>query len=149
MPRLLRISEATSLALHTMVLLAANQERLRSTKAIASALDVSEAHLAKVLQRLARVGLVRSTRGPNGGFALDSHPDEVTLLEVYEAIEGPLVPTDCLLAVPVCGDNGCILGDLLETVNKQVKDYLAGTTLSRLADKYRRKDGEGQDDRQD
>ncbi len=63
MANLLKISEAASLALHTMGYLAANDRRLVTTHQIGEVLRASEAHLAKVLQRLARVGLVDSTRG--------------------------------------------------------------------------------------
>ena len=132
MTKLLNISEAASMALHTMVLLAVRQDKLLSTRDIASALNVSEAHLAKVLQRLAKAGLVRSTRGPKGGFALQKAPHEITLRDVYEAMEGPLRPTDCLLASPVCGNEDCILGTLLGRVNQQVSQYLAGTRLSEV-----------------
>ena len=58
------------------------------------------------------------------------------MLDVYEAIEGPLVPNKCLLGTPIC-DGQCIFGDLLETVDRQVGDYLAGTNLSELTDVYR------------
>lgn len=140
MSKLLKISDATSMALHTMVLLAASPKKTVSTKDMASVLNVSEAHLAKVLQRLAKAGFVRSTRGPNGGFALVKASDEITLLDVYEAIEGPLAPTDCLLTTQVCDGEDCILGALLETVNKQVREYLAGTRLSELVGVYGRED---------
>jgi Rrf2 family nitric oxide-sensitive transcriptional repressor len=63
MPTVLRMSDAASLALHGMVILAEAPERRVSARAIASELDASEAHLAKVLQRLARAGLVESVRG--------------------------------------------------------------------------------------
>ena len=56
----MRISEAASLALHTMALLAAEPDKLLSAAAAAGALGASEAHLAKVLGRLAHVGLVES-----------------------------------------------------------------------------------------
>ncbi len=136
MANLLKISEAASLALHTMVYLAADDGRLVTTHEIGEALRVSEAHLAKVLQRLARVGLVDSTRGPKGGFRLAKAGDSISLLEVYETIEGPLTDTVCLLGEPVCQGEKCILGGLLETVNRQAREYLAGTTLADLTDVY-------------
>jgi Rrf2 family protein len=137
MSSILRISEAASLALHSMVLLAASPDRLIPTREIASGLHVSEAHLSKVLQRLARVGLVKSTRGPKGGFMLGKAGDEVSLLDVYESIEGPLMPTKCLFDAQICGGEKCILGGLLETVDKQVREYLAETRLSELTSVYK------------
>ncbi len=133
MENVLNISEAASLALHTMVLLAANRNGLLSAGRIAAALDVSEAHLAKVLQRLARGGLVSSARGPKGGFALARGADQITLLEVYELIEGPLPSSRCLLGRPICGGKRCILGRLLVSVSQQVREALAAARLSKLA----------------
>jgi len=139
MSNVLKVSEAASLALHTMVLLAANPGADLSTKKIASTLRVSEAHLSKVLQRLSKVALVRSARGPKGGFMLGRDGKEITLLEVYEAIEGPLAPSDCLLGTRICGGKECILGEVLETTNKQVREYLARTKLTDLTSVYGRK----------
>ena len=136
MANLLKISEAASLALHTMVYLAANNGRLVTTHEIGDALRVSEAHLAKVLQRLVKVGLVDSTRGPRGGFCLAKSGADISLLEVYETIEGPLTPTNCLLGTPICSGEKCILGGLLEDVNKRVKEYFAQTRLHELTDVY-------------
>ncbi|MCP4900046.1 MAG: Rrf2 family transcriptional regulator, partial [bacterium] len=96
MPTMLRISEAASLGIHAMGLLAIHPDRSLSARTIAEKFSVSEAHLSKVLQRLTKVGLLASTRGPKGGFSLTRDPETVTLLEVFEAIEGPVEPTDCL-----------------------------------------------------
>ena len=136
MPGVLKISEATSLALHAMAYLAVNGGgRSVSAREISGAFSVSEAHLSKVFQRLARVGLVETQRGPGGGMRMARDPEDITLLEIYEAIEGPLSKNTCLLGRPACGDGGCVLGDLVEKVNRQVGDYLGGTTLARVADR--------------
>lgn len=129
----LNISEAASLGLHAMALLAAKEEHHLSAGEMAKHLKASEAHLAKVLQRLAHMGLVHSVRGPHGGFWLARRAEEISLLEIYEAIEGPLCGDTCLLESPVCYGTSCILGGLIETVNRQVREYLSGTKLSELA----------------
>ena len=138
MSNMLKMSEAASLALHSVLLLAANPDRSIPAREIASKFHVSEAHLSKVLQRLTRVGLVKSTRGPKGGFMLGKTAAEISLLDVYESIEGPFVPCKCLLGNRICGsEKCCILGELLETVDEQIRNYLAETKLSRLASAYR------------
>ncbi len=128
-----KISEAASIALHAMIFLAATDKPMLSTREIALSLKVSEAHLSKVLQRLTKAGLVKATRGPRGGYSASRPKDEVTLLEVYEAIEGPLAPTSCLFGSRICTGGKCIMGDLLNDVDRQVADYLARTKLSDLA----------------
>ena len=137
MANVLKVSEAASLALHTMVLLAASSDRLWSTHDIAGTLDASEAHLSKVLQRLARMDLVKSVRGPKGGFSLVRSPEKTSLLDVYESIEGPLAKTDCLLGHRLCDGTTCILGTLLKNTNREVKEYLSKTKLSGVTDVYR------------
>jgi Rrf2 family protein len=133
---MLRISEAAALALHAAALLASEPGEQRSTGEMARSLQVSEAHLSKVLQRLGRHNLVRSSRGPRGGWLLSADPQEVTLLQVYEAVEGPLAPSSCLLEGRHCNGQSCILGGLLEVVNRQVMDYLSSTRLASLACGY-------------
>jgi len=130
MGTVLKVSEAATSALHTMVMFAARPSGVLSTREIASVLNASEAHLAKVLQRLTRAGLVRATRGPKGGFALNKRGDQVALLDVYEAIEGSLEDGCCLLGTPVCTKGKCIFGDLLGSLNESVRNRLAKTKLT-------------------
>lgn len=134
MSNLLKITEAASLGLHTMTLLAAEPGRLVNAKEAAAALQASEAHLAKVLQRLARAGLVESVRGPKGGFSLARPADQITLLEVYEAIEGPMVVRHCLFSTQLCNGEKCIFGNMLESVDAQVRQYLASTKLHQVTE---------------
>lgn len=133
MAGILRISEAVSLASHAMTYLAAQHGRPYSTREIAQRLDVSEAHLSKVLQRLAKGGLVRSVRGPKGGFAISRRPQSITLLSVYECIEGEVPVCECLLTSPVCSGSGCIFGKLPATMGAQFREYLAKTKITEFA----------------
>jgi Rrf2 family protein len=149
MSRVMQISEAASLALHSMALLASKPQKVFSVKEIASTLNGSEAHLSKVLQRLARVGLVKSNRGPKGGFVLGKQGDEIALLEVYEAIEGPLVSNKCLFDSPICSGQQCIFGDLLKTTNNRYRAYLEKMKLSELIDVYEKEDADAERNYQD
>ena len=132
MESLLKITDAASLALHTMVLLASAPDEVVTTGDIAESLRASEAHLSKVLQRLNKAGLVKSVRGPQGGFKLAKKPEAITLLDIYEAMEGPLITSTCLLGTPMCVGPICMLGSLLSTVNTEVKDYFENTQLDKL-----------------
>jgi len=134
MANVLKVSDAASLALHTMVILAAKKEKLTTAKDAASQLYVSEAHLSKVLQRLAKQGLVRSVRGPGGGFRLAKEPDEINLLSIYEAIEGPLIEDHCLLDMKACTRSSCIMGGLIGSVNRQIREYLVRTNIAQLVE---------------
>jgi Rrf2 family protein len=127
---ILKISEAASLALHAMVLLANNQDGPMTTKEIAGRLRVSSNHLSKVLQRLVRFSLVESSRGRGGGYELARPAHRLTLGDIYEAIDGPLKAVHCLLGEPVCRKKKCILSDLLKTLNEETRKYLFNTKLS-------------------
>ena len=133
MASLIKISDAGALALHAGVYLAGWDGRVCTASGMVEALRVSEAHLVKVLQRLTRAGLVRTTRGPKGGYALAQPPARVSLRDVFEAIEGPLAPVKCLLKHKVCKGRACILGDVIQVVNRQTMSYLTTTTLDALA----------------
>lgn len=98
--------------------------------AMADGLSASEAHLAKVLQRLAKAGLVTGTRGPGGGFQLTRPPKRISLREIYEAIEGQLQVERCMLTSPVCDKNDCPLGKLFARLSDDAMKTLGATTLA-------------------
>ncbi len=131
---LLRISEAASLGMHAMAYMAAadNGESRLSVAHLAGSLSFSVAHLSKVLQRLAKHGLVTSMRGPQGGFRLSRPAEDIRLLEIYEAIDGPLTSSTCLLDHRICPPGACILGDVLEKVTDVVKTYFEETSLAEM-----------------
>ena len=131
MSSLIRVSDAATLGLHAMAFLARGEGGRATTRGIAAGTRVSEAHLAKVMGRLERAGLVRGTRGPGGGFVLARPASRITLRDVYEAVEGPLRTTRCLFGRSTrCG--ACILGDLLKDVDGLVAGRLGKTRLSDL-----------------
>jgi Rrf2 family protein len=126
---LLKISEAASLALHAMALVAAENGMRMTTSRMAKTMEVSEAHLSKVMQRLVKSGLVKSTRGPKGGFSLGKEEREITLLDIYRVVEGELAQRACLLQHPICKGDGCLLGKIAGLEKKMV-EYLGETSLS-------------------
>ena len=125
----LNISDAAALALHAMGFLALKKDTPVSNGEIAENFGVSENHLSKVLQRLGKAGLVRSSRGPRGGYLLNRPAEEINLLIIWEAIEGSMGGFHCLLKKTVCR-KGCIMGDLLPRIDDLMKEFLQGTTLS-------------------
>src|SRR6185369_7213646 len=69
---------------------------------IAAAVDVPQTFLAKICQQFSKIGLVRSYRGTGGGFVLGRSPERISLLEVVEAVEGPIVPNRCVTGEGEC-----------------------------------------------
>jgi len=129
MPCALKISEAASLGMHALGYLAKREDGPITSREVANRFEISEAHLAKVLQRLVKVELLRSVRGPRGGFMLTRSPETVTLLEVFEAIEGRFEPSQCLLSSAICDGDNCILGKIVVEANNMLRTRLEETTL--------------------
>ncbi len=132
MAELIRMSEATAIGLHAMVVLARAPHPLSAASA-AESLEVSAAHLSKVLRILGRSGLLDAHRGPSGGYELAKPRGRIRLLDIYEALEGPIRHDGCLFAKPVCRRATCALGDVIEGVRDQVFEYLRSTTLEDIA----------------
>jgi Rrf2 family protein len=131
---MLNISDAATLAIHAMVHLARQQDGAnRSVLQIATEQGVSSAHLSKVMRRLSQTGLLQSRRGPGGGFVLGRPADKITLLEIFEAIDGPLPGRRCLLRRKQCLFGGCALGALVSHVSQQVHRFMTSRRLCDLA----------------
>lgn len=124
-----RLSEGASLALHGMGVLALWGQRTSAAK-IAQHLKVSQTHLAKVFQKLAHAGLVRSLRGASGGFELSRPANEITLLEIFQAVEGHESCQDhCILGLKKCPFNGCLFGEFPARMNREFMKQLGTSTL--------------------
>ena len=81
------MSEAASIGIHSIVLIARAENGINAVK-IAETTGLSKNHISKVLQRLVKNDLLKSVRGPAGGFTLKKPPENISLLDVYESIEG-------------------------------------------------------------
>ncbi len=127
---LVRTSEAATLALHATAIMASSPESHVTAAVMADGLSASEAHLAKVLQRLAKAGVVTGTRGPGGGFQLTRPAKDISLREVYEAIEGRLQVERCMVGKPLCNKLDCPLGSLFARLSDDVLKTLGRTTLA-------------------
>jgi Rrf2 family protein len=131
---ILRISEAASLAFHALALLVKQEDKKITTHLIAERLAASEHTVSKVMQSLTKSGLVKSVRGPKGGFYLSRNPEEISLSDIYNAVEIPLVNPDCLISGADCQQSGCILGGLVKEIHEKVVTKFNETTLQQLAD---------------
>lgn len=101
---------------------------------IAAAVDVPQTFLAKIFQQFSKSGIVKSYRGTGGGFMLARPPEQITLLEVVEAIEGPITPNRCVIAAGECErDHFCTVHPVWEQVKRQIRSMLANITLKDLA----------------
>ena len=128
MAHVIQFSEAAFIALHGMVIVARSDELVNVVK-ISERLKSSKHHVAKVMQRLVKDGYLLSHRGPSGGFALKVPPKEITMLELYESIEGKIVIGDCPMDNPVCPFDKCIFNNVTKRLTQEFVDYMKSQTL--------------------
>ncbi len=133
MSRVFNLSEAASIAIHSMVLVAASKGKT-NVGVISERLNFSKHHVAKVMQRLVKVNILTSNRGPAGGFELARPASEIDLLEVYEAVEGKMVTNECPLGYDTCAFEKCILGSIAHDMNSNFKNYLKEHNLQYYVD---------------
>ncbi|WP_298270539.1 RrF2 family transcriptional regulator [Geobacter sp.] len=101
---------------------------------IAEAAEVPQTFLAKILQSFAKIGIVKSFRGAGGGFTLGRSAEQITLREVVEAVEGPILPNRCLLGAGSCERDGtCGVHPVWREVQGKVVEVLDGVTIKELA----------------
>ena len=99
----MRLTRQGDYAVRVMLDLAAHAQDAPIPRAqIQTRQDVPEAFLAKTVQALARAGLVRTRPGAHGGVTLNAPPEAVTLLQVIEAVEGPIRLNRCVEAPSAC-----------------------------------------------
>ena len=100
---------------------------------IAETAEVPKSFLSKIFQSFAKIGLVNSARGTGGGFTLARPPAQITLREVVEAVEGPIVPNRCLIGQGTCDkDATCSVHPVWRRVQMEVVAILDGITLEDL-----------------
>jgi Rrf2 family nitric oxide-sensitive transcriptional repressor len=124
-------SQTAEYALRAAVYLASQQGVPRTTQEIAKATQVKIAYLSKVMQNLARQGLVQSQRGLHGGFTLARPADELTILDILRAVAPIPRITSCPLGIQ--GHmNLCLLHRRLDQAMKLVEEALGRSTLAEL-----------------
>lgn len=100
---------------------------------IAESTDVPRSFLSKIFQSFAKTGLVVSYRGTGGGFVLARPASQITLRQVVEAVEGPIIPNRCLIGKGTCSrDDSCSVHPVWRRVQNEVVAILDGITLEDL-----------------
>lgn len=124
-------------AIRGIIYLASQQpNKISLLSEIAEAMDAPQTFLAKIFQQFSKCGIVKSFRGTGGGFLLAAPADQITLLQVVEAVEGPIIPNRCVARKGECErDQGCTVHPVWLKVQKQVRDLLGGITIKELEDK--------------
>lgn len=128
-------SRSAEYAIRAFVYLAQVPEgKYAMVKNIAEESEIPTHFLAKILQQLARKGFLRSSKGPTGGFALRKSAEDITLLEIVDAIDGLAEYERCPSGITECNDEApCGMHESWKELRSRIIGYLEGTTISDVA----------------
>jgi Rrf2 family protein len=135
MNTLFNLSEAATIALHSLAIIGNSEERL-NVNTLAAKTKFSKNHLAKIMNILVRNNYLSSERGPNGGFVLNPNSRNVTLFEVLEVIEGRIEVFQCTITCGNCYFSSCLFGDQPKKFTTDFVNYLKSKTISDFNLKY-------------
>ena len=135
MNTLFNLSEAATIALHSLAIIGNSEERL-NVNTLAEKTKFSRNHLAKIMNILVRNNYLSSERGPNGGFVLNSSCRNVTLFEILEVIDGRIEFFQCTITCGNCYFSSCLFGDQPKKFTTDFVNYLKSKTISDFNLKY-------------
>jgi Rrf2 family protein len=132
---MLRLSKKADYALMAMKHLAqSSSTSSTSAREIAEQYDIPIELMAKVLQRLVRIGLLASTQGTRGGYTLGRSPASISVADVIEAIDGPFTVTACSTEKNDCEQySKCSVRDPLWQIRERIAAALGTVTLAEIA----------------
>lgn len=133
---MLRLTKKADYGLMALKYLAEHpNESSLSARDIAEAYHIPPQLLAKILQRLAKVGILRSHAGMSGGYSLEKNPREISAFEVIHAIDGPLFITSCGTSHNSCDlTDSCTIREPLARVNDSISGLLRSISIADLAE---------------
>jgi Rrf2 family protein len=137
---MMRWSSSCDYAIRALTHLAGRPDALVPLKDMAAEESIPAPFVAKILQHLVKAGIVRSVKGPRGGYGLALAPRAVTLLAVKAAIDGTRDLDACAVGLGTCSDQlPCPLHDEFKPIRHAIRRYLESTTLADMTTATARK----------
>ncbi|QKS73173.1 Rrf2 family transcriptional regulator [Paenalkalicoccus suaedae] len=136
---MVKYSKATNYALHTMVFLsAAETKKATGVEELAKRQELSPSYLSKILTKLVKAGLIESSPGANGGYLLKKSADDISFLDVIEAIEGASSMFSCSMSHEHSGHSrGCLIAEVMTSAEDKMKQHLEEKKISHVTPKMR------------
>ncbi|HEC43958.1 MAG TPA: Rrf2 family transcriptional regulator [Bacteroides sp.] len=131
MNRFPSISEASSIAIHSLALVADSEGPLNVNR-LSEETGFSKNHIAKVMQTLVKHGYLQSGRGPKGGFEIRRKAAEVSLLEIIELIEGRKESHYCGISEEKCPFETCVFGNLPAEFDEKFREFYSNRMISEI-----------------
>ena len=125
------IRQNSDYALRIMVNLAGyNSQEYVSVRVLAQEEGVSYQFACKILQKLHKANLVESVMGSKGGYRLSRLPDDITMLEVIQAMQGKIIVNRCTKGIETCPRQPhCPVNKTLNILQRQIDEYLNQVTI--------------------
>jgi Rrf2 family protein len=137
----MRLSTIVRYGFRAVLDIASNQEHETVTLSkISERQNVSSTYLRLIIKPLMSAGLIRSNRGPKGGFFLSKPASEITLSDIWKVLDGPFTPVDCINNPDACTNYpSCVTRDIWIEIRNSVNGVLLKTTLRDLIDRQNEK----------
>ena len=130
---MLRVTKLTDYASVVLTVLASDPATVLSASELADRAGLEMPTVAKLLKPLAQAGLVEGFRGANGGYKLARDAADISLVEIVEAMEGPLGMTECSVHSGQCAiEHSCGVRANWRRINDVVADALRGVSLAQM-----------------
>ena len=130
---MLRVTKLTDYASVVLTVLASDPATVLSASELADRAGLEMPTVAKLLKPLGQAGLVEGFRGANGGYKLARDAADISLVEIVEAMEGPLGMTECSVHSGQCGiEHSCGVRANWRRINDVVADALRGVSLAQM-----------------
>ena len=129
----MQITRQADYAVRAVLYLAKNGEERAATSQVAQEQNIPPSFLAKIISQLSIAGLLHTSRGARGGVTLARQPDEISLLEVIEAIDGPIQLNECVGESAACTfDKDCPLRPVWCDAQADLVQRLKSTDFAQL-----------------
>ena len=140
------LSNTSKYAIRAAIYLALNESHNKKIdiRTIAQALNIPSPFLAKILQLLAKQKLLKSTKGPNGGFGLAKDASEISIYDIVTIIDGSDIFDKCLISLRTCNEEGvpCPLHDKFAPIRAEIKALFKEQTLGGMVLAIKKRKGD-------
>jgi len=132
------ITRDTDYAVRAICFIAVNKGKIVPVSTLVHRLRIPRPFLRQILQVLNKKGILKSHKGPGGGFELAIPPKQIFLVDLIEVFQGPLTLNECIFKKNICPNkNTCILRSRINTIEKEVITQLGFITIASLLNKRR------------
>jgi Rrf2 family protein len=132
----MKIKKSSAYALHALMYMVRHNTQLpATTDTIAKAEGIPPDYLAKIFQQLVKAGFIKAVKNKNRGYVFIKPPEEISLFELFEVVEGTPLFDDCFLRHCECGGTreNCRIFSVWTNATKQVKELLEEVTVATAA----------------